>query len=426
MSAEALKRYLAAIITVVVLVVGISPPPLTTALSQIEVQTDKSMYTAGDSVYIFGKVASPVVSLAQVNITVTKPSGDIWARVMVRPDSTGNFGATVGVIQPLDSTGMYMVTARYLLLTNTTIFEVRTPSTITVGVDKPVYLADETVTVSGRVSPLIKGYLVTLRIGTSSSWRAVGQVAPMANGTYVFKDFYKVTPQDSGIWVVNASYGPFSFATTSFAIGLKMSLSSGVGEYLPGQIVNITGSVSPIISGPVKVVIRNPRGGVWVKAYATPSEDGVFTVTQTIYPGSQVGEYRVEASYWGISTDSVFTVGQLGNSTMKIVSLGVYDIFDNTPNLIPPGSMVRVKATLLNRDVVSHPFTFIIQIKDSGGRVVFIGTQSSTVKAGSFEGQTVGTTLDSEGRYTIEVFVWDGLSTANPLSEVHTLNLRVG
>ncbi|MFQ6134220.1 MAG: hypothetical protein ACE5KU_00195 [Nitrososphaerales archaeon] len=420
-----MRKIIASLLASSILLTILAPIPLTSALSQIDVYTDKTVYVAGESVYVFGTIEEPAGGSVRVNITVANPSGGVWASVFVLPGSEGDFGATVGSISQIDSTGTYVVFVRYLALTNSTTFQVKTPQTITVETDKLVYLIDETITVFGSVSPLIEGYRVTLRIGTNESWVSVDQATPMSDGSYIFKDFYKVRSIDNGNWIVNATYGPLASATNSIYVGLRISLTSVKSEYLPGQLVNITGAVSPVVSGPVRVVVKNPSGGVWLDVDATPDDTGKFNVTEVVYPGDQVGSYSVSLSYWGVSKDTSFVVGRLGSSTLRISTLGIYDASGDPVLLLRPGSMVRVRATLINMDIVTHEFVFITQIKDSSGKLVFIGSQSSSVKPGGFVGQTVGQLFTDKDTYTVEVFVWDSWSNANSLSDIQTLTFRI-
>ncbi len=425
-----LRRITAAIL-IVSLVLTIFPQmPLTSALSQISLTADKPIYVAGDSVYIYGKISEPSDTSAPVRITVANPSGGDWSSVSLTLDPAGDFGATVGTVSPLDSTGTYVVTVHYLGLSNQTAFQVKTPSRLTLNSSKMVYLVGETISVAGAVSPLIEGYRVTLRLGTNATCSdqcniAVAQITPKSDGTFALPNFYKVRSIDNGHWFINATYGPFSSTVVDVYVGVKITLSIGSNEYVPGRNVNISGTVSPLISGPVAVVVKNPSGSVWFTDSAAPGGNGAFSIQVIPFPGDQVGNYSVSASYWGVSSNANFTLGRLGSSTMKITTAGVFDINDKPAPWLYSGSTVRVRAIIVNDDVVSHNFTFIIQIKDSAGNLVFIGSQSSSVAVNGFIGQTIGQRFENRGAYTAEIFVWDSWIGGNALSEVRTLTFQI-
>ncbi|MCL4436093.1 MAG: hypothetical protein M1387_05210 [Thaumarchaeota archaeon] len=424
-----MKRTIAAIL-IVSLVLTIFPQmPLTSALSQISIYADKPIYVAGDSVYIYGKIPEPPDTSAPVKITVANPSGGEWSSVSLTLDPAGDFGATVGTISSLDSTGTYVVTVHYLGLSNRTAFQVKTPSRLTLNSSKLVYLVGETISVAGTVSPLIEGYRVTLRLGTnatcSDQCTAVGQITPKPDGTFAQPNFYKVRSIDNGHWFINATYGPFSSAVVDVYVGVKVTVSISSQGYVPGRSVDISGVVSPMISGPVAVAVKNPSGSIWFTDSATPSANGTFSVRAVPFPGDQVGNYSVTASYWGVSGNANFTLGRLGSSTMRITTAGVFDINDKPAPWLYSGSMVRVRAIIVNDDVVSHNFTFITQIKDISGNLVFMGGQSSLVEVNGFVGQTIGQRFSERGTYIVEVFVWDSWIGGNALSEVRTLTFQI-
>ncbi len=424
---------------IVSLVLTIFPQmPPTSALSQISLYSDKPIYIAGDSVYIYGKIPEPSDTSSPVRITVTSPSGGQWSSVSLTLDPAGDFGATVGTISPLDSTGTYVVTVHYLGLSNRTAFQVKTPTRLTLNSSKSVYLVGETISVTGTVSPLIEGYRVTLRLGTNATCSdqckiAVAQIIPKSDGTFALPNFYKIRSIDNGHWFINATYGPFHSTVVEVYVGVKIILSIGNNEYVPGQNVTISGTVLPLISGPVAVVVKNPSGSIWFtnstipveNNSTTPNKNGTFLIKAIPFPGDQVGNYSVSASYWGVTSHENFTLGRLGSSTMRIATAGVFDINDKPAPWLYSGSTVRVRAIIVNDDVVSHNFTFIIQIKDSAGNLVFTGCQSSTVAVNGYVGQTIGQRFDDRGAYTVEIFVWDSWTGGNVLSEVKVLTFQI-
>ncbi len=424
-------RRITAAILVVSLVLTIFPQiPPTSALSQVSLYTDRPTYMAGDSVYIFGKILELSDVSLPVQIAVTSPSGGVWSSVSLTVGLAGDFGATVGTISSLDSTGTYVVTVSYQGVSNQTAFQVKTPSQLTLNSSKLVYLVGETISVTGTVSPLIEGYRVTLRLGNNASCTdecgiAVAQITPRSDGMYVLPSFYKVRPTDSGHWFINATYGPFSSTVVDVYVGIKVTVSVTNQEYVPGHRVNISGTVSPMVSGPVAIEVKNPSGSIWFTDSATPGGNGFYSVQAIPFPGDQIGNYSVSASYWGVSDFANFTLGRLGSPTMKITTAGVFDINDKPAPWLYSGSTVRVRSIIVNDDVVSHNFTFIIQIKDSAGNLVFIGSQSSSVGVNGFVGQTIGQRFNDRGTYTAEVFVWDSWIGGNALSEVKILVFQI-
>jgi hypothetical protein len=208
---------------------------------------------------------------------------------------------------------------------------------------------------------------------------------------------------------------------------MNQIINSTVGafEYLPGEYLNITGAVSPIINGPVSVLISNPSGGIWLKDDINPDEDGNFTISELVWPGDQVGNYSVRASYYGVTNSTTFVIGQFGSSTFRLSNLGVYDTNGNSVFMFDSGSMVEVKATLNNMDVVSHDLLFIIQIKNSDGKIVYSGSQQSSLESNDFITLSIGQAFLYRDIYSVDVLVWDQWLNSNILSEEFILNFRI-
>ncbi len=61
----------------------LAPIPLTSALSNLAVYSEKTVYIEGEAVYIYGTIDAPLGDSAQVNITVANPSGGVWAAAYI-------------------------------------------------------------------------------------------------------------------------------------------------------------------------------------------------------------------------------------------------------------------------------------------------------------------------------------------------------
>ncbi|MFC1753985.1 hypothetical protein ACFL96_11445 [Thermoproteota archaeon] len=393
--------------------------PIIFADSPIVVFVEEIEYVAGDSVYVFGQLEYPFNITEQVSIIVASPSGKIWKSLSTRPDSEGRFGVTLGIISSLDSTGTYLVSARYYAFTNQTTFQVRTPQTLEITSDKEIYLADEIISFSGHVSPVIDGYQVTIRIGIDTFW-IVGQSTPLKDGSFTLNNFYKVQPDDNDIWTVEASYGPFSETTFLIYVGAELTITSDKSEYVPGQTLNITGSISPSSPGSVVITIKNPSGGIFYNDTA-PIGDGTFGTSTDIFPGDQTGIYSVSVNFLGVTNTSTFVIGRLDSSVMEVSGLSL-----DGSRYVRSGSLINVTVSLTNLDIVSHDFIFIIQISDSSGKIWFITSQSHNILPDEIIYQNVGTpSISEKGIYTVKAFVWDNWENPNVLSNIHSFPMVI-
>jgi hypothetical protein len=424
-----LKRIVSLLIILSLSISVFFPFPLSSGLSKISINVERDIYRTGNPVYVFGSVLDASdASIALID--VENPSGEIWASASVSIDLDGNFGTTVGSISPLDSTGTYIVTVTADGITNSTTFQVKTQHNILVSTDKNVYLDDDTISVLGRVSPLIDGYKVTVKISRNSSCEidcvvSIAETTPGADGTYLAEEVYKVQVEDYGEWIVNVTYGPMASNQITIYVGLTVSLNIEKNEYLPGDKINVSGIVKPLIWGSVKMKIRNPSGGIWADVEAFPNSEGEFSIEELIFPGDQIGEYNIYADYWGITNETRYMLGHLGDSTMKISQMKINGISNVNRVLISEGDAVSINVELINKDIVTHEYVLIVQIKDGSGKLVFIASQSSDLKPGELADQTAGQPLWDKGVYEVKIFVWDSWSRANALSSGKLMNFEV-
>lgn len=82
---------------------------------------------------------------------------------------------------------------------------------------------------------------------------------------------------------------------------------------------------------------------------------------------------------------------------------------------------IGVESTLTNHGSSEQRFTYFVQVMDSSGETNFLqGFSASMLPNQSFTASQVWVPKHS-GQYTIEVFVWNSLSSAVPLTDVlHT------
>jgi len=397
-----------------------------TVLSQkpLTVSTDKPSYGAGEVVYVYG-VVWQMVPGERVNVTVLNPLGGVWVRTYVTPDVKGNYGAVVGSVSEMDLTGTYRVRGSYAGYVAETSFQVRIKPNITLASDKIVYLTDETISVSGKASPYLPDYPVTIYVKQNVSVKAVAQVTPRSDGSFSLDSIYRVRPEDRGRWTIVASYGNLVNSSLDIFVGLYVNVDLVQRFLKPGDLFNLASRVSFVVSGPVKVRVTSPSGGLWAEFDAEVGSDGSYSVQQQIYPYDEPGVYSVTVSYWGASNSTTFKVGRLGVGTFEVSDAGTFDAIGNPTSTFQRGQTIQVSASLRNTDIIPHKYVYVVQIRDSSARVVFIGWIDSAIAVGQTVRHSVGTVITTRGNYTASIMVWDDWSTPTPLSDTVTLQLKV-
>ena len=89
------------------------------------------------------------------------------------------------------------------------------------------------------------------------------------------------------------------------------------------------------------------------------------------------------------------------------------------------GDFVAIEATVRNNDTVEHRVTFIVQIKDSSGVVVFLEWISINLAPDSSIKPALASALPAPGTYVAEVFVLTSVVEGIPLSPARSLNFTV-
>jgi len=86
---------------------------------------------------------------------------------------------------------------------------------------------------------------------------------------------------------------------------------------------------------------------------------------------------------------------------------------------------IGVESTLTNHGKTQQKFTYLVQVLNSrGGSEYLEGFSASMVTNQSFIASQVWIPKTS-GQYTIQVFVWDGLASAIPLTDVIQTQINV-
>lgn len=86
---------------------------------------------------------------------------------------------------------------------------------------------------------------------------------------------------------------------------------------------------------------------------------------------------------------------------------------------------IQISADITNNQQKSQSFVYIVQIKDKWGLVVSLGWISGPLTPQQKLSPSLSWTPDTEGEFTAELFVWEGLVNHNALSEYTTIQISV-
>ena len=90
------------------------------------------------------------------------------------------------------------------------------------------------------------------------------------------------------------------------------------------------------------------------------------------------------------------------------------------------GQQIGVESTLTNHGTSEQKFTYLVQVLDNTGRTKYLeGFSASMLPSQSFNASQVWIPK-STGTYTVQVFVWNSLASAIPLTNVIQTQISVG
>ncbi len=100
-------------------------------------------------------------------------------------------------------------------------------------------------------------------------------------------------------------------ASTTVALFAAATVTVSVDKpsYLPGQTLEVSGTVSPVTAGQdVAIIVTSPTGEIKAVAQATPGADGRYSkAVMAFAPTDPSGAWVVKASYQGIVASASFT-----------------------------------------------------------------------------------------------------------------------
>ncbi len=86
---------------------------------------------------------------------------------------------------------------------------------------------------------------------------------------------------------------------------------------------------------------------------------------------------------------------------------------------------IQISADITNHQTKSQNFVYLVQIKNNADFVVSLGWISGQLTPNQEFSPSLSWTPNDSGKYTAEVFVWEGLKNQSALSEYTKLSISV-
>jgi plastocyanin len=213
---------------------------------------------------------------------------------------------------------------------------------------------------------------------------------------------------------------------------VELSMSTEKPKYKLGDTVKVTGTAHPVQEEDVVMRVFNPVDAQFALEELKLLDDGKFSHSFPLKGDLAVaGNYTIMATYLNKTISSVIIVEEIPipapqpqpdpeppKAVSKIAAerVSFVDVTGSEKNSLGVGEQVLVKSKLSNTLGIQQEFAFIVQVKDSDGVVVMLSWFESTLNAKQTVKVAQSWTPDSEGRFTVQAFVWKSALDPSPLT----------
>lgn len=230
------------------------------------------------------------------------------------------------------------------------------------------------------------------------------------------KYYFVVTASNaSGESVPSKAAGVIPNAESVMPPVLTMTSAEPAGEVF-SALLPLSGSVNK----EVILTIRHNGAGIPLDGANTGlplGKNGTFSKTLVLIPGTNVIDITAQDTY-GNTTSKTYTVLY----TYKAAAITFQDADGQAVAALSPGKTIVVTAGVENHIAPAQDAVMIVGLYDSGNNLVAFITTAETLARGESDLFYAKLVLpDDVSGYSLKVFIWDGVTTMRPISDVFML-----
>jgi hypothetical protein len=310
----------------------VSPSIIDVYAEALTASTDKSTYSFGSTVNVSGKV--PLFVEGETGtIKVYTPKNQVFLDGKFTPDANASYTYSFTLEGNILQEGSWVIRIGYHGNTKIISIEVtsevekqggtETPASLTASTDRKEYLLEETITITGKASPVSDKSVIVQIFNPSNMAISFAQIQPSKDGSFQHSFPLKGNLAIAGNYTINITYSGKSVTMSVYVIEppqneaeeepMEKITAAGL------SFVDATGSIKESVSAGEQILIQtrltnNQReeqdfvylvqvkdiDGVtvmisWIKSSINPGQ--IVSVAQSWLP-EEGGNYNIEAFVW--------------------------------------------------------------------------------------------------------------------------------
>ena len=415
-----------------------------TAQETITAAADKANYAYGDNVSISGKVPAYVEG-AKGSIKVLTSKNKVFLDTSFTPKPDGTFAYTFRLEGSLLEEGTWTARISYQGKNVIASFKV---------LAQELLLVDVKITIGSSNPNNAKFYdpkEITVKKGTKVVWNnndvtahtvtygekkgSPGVGSLFDSGMIRSGTFYEHTFADVGDYPYFCTVYPWMTGRiivveeVQVPVTVELSMTTDKAKYKLGETVKVAGSAKPVQDKDVVVQVFNPGNSTFSLGQFRLLADGKFAYSFPLKGDLAVpGNYTIKATYLNETISRIIQVQEApiptpqpdtqpkSGSKINAERVSFVDVSGSEKKSLGIGEQVLVQSKLTNTQGVLQEFVFIVQVKDSDGIIVMLSWFQSALNPKQTVSVAQSWTPDSEGRFTVQAFVWRSVLDPVPLT----------
>ena len=413
------------------------------AQETVTVTADKANYAYGDNVSITGKVPSYVEG-AKGSIKVLTSKNKVFLDTSFTPKPDGTFSYAFKLEGSLLEEGTWTARVSYQGKNALASFKVLEQELlivdvgITIGSSNPnngKFYDPKEITVKKGTKVVWSNKDVTAHTVTYGEKGSPGVGSVFDSGMIRSNTFYEHSFTDDGDYSYFCTIYPWMTGRIivvkemQVPITVELSMSTDKAKYKLGDTVKVAGSAKPVQDKDVVVQVFNPDSSAFSLGQFRLLADGKFAYSFPLKGDLAIaGNYTIKATYLNETISSIIIVEEAPipkpqpdtqpKSGSKVIAerVSFVDVTGSEKKSLGVGEQVLVQSKITNAQSAQQEFVFIVQVKDSDGVIVMLSWFQSALNSKQTVSVAQSWTPDSEGRFTVQAFVWKSVLDPIPLT----------